>query len=298
MLLTILPASFCYAQQEKTTQPLNQISTFPVSPANTPKEKETKQRPWKELQYKNSLSLDISPAIGFIAGKLPGESESPESIGATYRHFWKNKHVLRISYRSTFQRINYNDAYGPDAMGYTYIYPDSIKLFTQQVYISLEERWHTIKAGYEYWAGRRRVKGIFGIDLTNGYYISNSVLNRTQFETETYKLGFDTFNVTGFLDIDYSTEQIFSPDIYTARSYIIGFTPMIGMNIHASKRISFTMHLYYDFYWNIARKETGYPIIGISNFIYPGIKGISDPFFGDISLTYHFGKGKSPKKAE
>jgi hypothetical protein len=120
---------------------------------------------WSERQYKNELSLDISPAIRWAVAP----NEDPESVGLTYRKFFNSKHAFRIGYRSYFEVNTYYDT---DNIGlsYRFVTPDSIRLNFSLPLESRRWQLHVLKTGYEYRLGNRRVKGIFGIDIINGIH--------------------------------------------------------------------------------------------------------------------------------
>lgn len=63
-----------------------------------------KSGPWTERTFKHEISLDVSPAIKWAIA----QTGRPESVGFTYRCFFKNKHGLRLGYRSTFSKYHHD----------------------------------------------------------------------------------------------------------------------------------------------------------------------------------------------
>ncbi len=239
--------------------------------------------PWDSLSFKNEISLDVSPPISSLLGRDIGGGES---VGITYRLFFDKQNAFRASYRSIFsfypnrnERIEY--------LGYSLIAPnrlDSIILITQTVDKSERSSWHTVRAGYEHRFGKRRLKFVLGMDVITGIEKWIRYYNNYEYETT---LPLDTtgtwwsssiFDHSPFPKF-YNTEQVLS--------FVLGFTPIFGLNINLTKRWSLNGSIIFDMfgYFPFKYDNTTNKNIRIKSFY-----GYAEAPFTDLSVTYHFGR--------
>jgi hypothetical protein len=239
--------------------------------------------PWAVRAFKHEVSLDVSPAVKWAVAR----AEAPESVGFTYRYFFKNKHGFRLGYRSAFDNYHNNQG-SQEYIGYKKT-PDSIQVISVLKYESTRNSMHTIRPGYEYRLGNRRVKGIFGIDLISGIQVNNNNVTYDYHYSATHHINTSAQYTMSLGGID-TTVFNWGVSRHTV-SYVVGFAPVIGLHINLSSRWSLTSSMFYDFYWNIPFK-TDINGLRISNNSIRGFNiGLESPV-ADVSLTFSFGKGK------
>lgn len=234
-----------------------------------------------QLLYKNEFSLDISPAIRWAIAP----HEGPESVSATYRRLLSNKHALRISYRSSFS--SFSNMYPSQNASYAFIPPDSIVILTFNEYNYRRNFFHSIRTGYEYRFGKRKVTGIVGIDLLNGIYDYHNSEYIDIVRTDIVAIDSSGYGV--YLNLD--STQFFPHINHRVISYMIGITPVLGLRVEINNRWSFAATMVYDLYFNIPFRQKVYA--GPSNVnVQRGFNVWAEAPFGDVSLTYSFGKNR------
>ncbi|GEM_PF-1374505 len=231
--------------------------------------------PWDSLYYKNEISLDVSPVIvGLLASNI-GETES---FGITYKRFFSKRSTLRVGYRLTsvinsYERIQH--------LGYQVLTGDSILLKTTEANVSELSRWQTLRAGLEHRFGKRRLKFVLGFDLLLG--IEKWEVNERN-EIYTAKQHIDSSGIEQNLTPKY--EYLSMTDYtYNALSFVVGITPVVGLNIDLTKRWSLNGSLiidlagYFPFRFSDSYAETEHQ---------RGFTAVGGAFFPDFSVSFRF----------
>jgi hypothetical protein len=206
--------------------------------------------------------------------------------------FFKNKHGFGLGYRSTFSKYYYDKL---EYVGFKKTL-DSIQVFSVLKYESTRNSRHSVRTGYEYRLGNRRVKGILGIDLINGIEVNNNAVVYDYHYSGTFYIDTSAHYSTLHAGID-TTVINWGTSRHTL-SYVIGFAPVIGLHINFSSRWSLTCSMFYDFFWNFPFKTDYTGVQGIALAPPGGLNVDVESLFADVSLTYSFGKARKVKPAK
>lgn len=240
------------------------------------KKKIKKPRPapqWDTLYYKNEFSLDISPAVAFVAGAI----NNRESFGFTYRRFLSKRDAIRVGTRHGvyIYSYRYGDVYGPS------LSPDTMRTFGVGDTIAYSRYYQTdvyspdIRIGYEHRFGKRRFKLMLGADAIIGLEKVNTIDDESYFVVDTYN------DSTGTV---YYWQRLGGP-VFPYRQpsrhlYLkVGVSPFVGVQVHLSKRFSLNASFLMDIAWNVPLKGER-TNEGISLNAYAPA--------ADIGLTVHF----------
>jgi len=128
-----------------------------------------------------------------------------------------------------------------------------------------------LRLGYEHRFCKGRVKFILGFDVINGVSFQN--------RNETFTPAIiQRVNNTDYLLRPLAEEYIYEKSVF----YKIGISPIVGMNIHISKRFSFNAALSPEFSWLFPIKQQN------ARYNMGGLNVNSWGLISDLSLTVHF----------
>lgn len=233
---------------------------------------------------KNELLLDISPAIKWAVTT----GNEPESVAFTYKRYLKPEHVLRVSYRSIFYSSQVTDYYGK---AYSYKTADTILLYDINRDETIRNFSHSIRAGYEYHFGKKRVQGIIGVELINGIADYNFTqynqalpnnITTTDFSQVNNFTRIDTF-YDGTLNSNYFDNN------YRVVSYTIGIAPIVGFKIRLSNNNKWYLNanMILNAYYQIPMVTKIYS--GNEQNNQKGFRSFTDAPITDVSICYRFG---------
>jgi len=237
------------------------------------KKPDTRYHPWDTLRYKNEFSLDVKPVFFILLTANPETSQW--EFGYTYRRFFDKRNALRIGNRFQF----YNYYYSYYALGQTYLsnFPRNEIPIGSDTVVNLSETISdakndlNLRLGYEHRFCKGRVKFILGFDVINGVSFQN--------RNETFTPAIiQRVNNTDYFLRPLAEEFIYEKSVF----YKIGISPIVGMNIHISKRFSFNAAFTPEVSWlfPIKQQNARYNMGGLNINLWGWIS--------DLSLTVHF----------
>jgi len=233
----------------------------------------TSYHPWDTLCYKNEFSLDVKPVFLILLATSPDESQW--EFGYTYRRFFDKRNAFRIGNR--FQLYKYNYTYSALGENYLSNFPANEIPIGSDTVVNLSETISNskndlnLRLGYEHRFCKGRVKFILGFDVINGVSFQN------HYETFT-PAKMQRINNTDYLLTPLSIEYHSKQSIF----YKIGISPIVGMNIHISKRFSFNAAFSPELSWLFPIKQpTAKYNTGSLNLNFWG-------WISDLSFTVHF----------
>lgn len=258
------------------------ITLVTLAHASGPGEKPKKERrppQWDTLYFKNELSLDIGWPVDFL---LSSNVQSGV-LALSYQRALTKRDFLRISTRHGFQNTSTttdnildNTNSLPPA---NFQVPDSVFTKTGKTY-----RYYSpdIRVGYEHRFGKRRIKGILGMDALFGAEIEHTSYQYRYFKPELVSNGAGGATIT-------MTEIIRNPQLAVANNVNLkeGMAPFVGMFVHLSKRFSMRATMMYDIYWaESVHYFTDSPALAAPGGYSFNVGAKS--FIADLSLTAHF----------
>jgi hypothetical protein len=242
--------------------------------------KERRPPMWDTLYCKNELSLDVGAPISFLL--KPSNQNSAWAL--SYQRALTKRDFLRVSTRHSFEH-SFTSANNLDDSTNTYILPltnynlhDSVITQTSKTY-----RYYSpdIRIGYEHRFGKRRVKGILGMDVLFGAEIENTTYQYRYFKPEIVTGGSGNTSVL-------LTEITRGPEFVSSRSINLkeGLAPFVGVFVHIAKHWSMRASLMYDFNWtqSVSFVSDSPALIAPGN----SFKVYSQSIIADISITGHF----------
>ena len=129
------------------------------------KAKKERQPPmWDTLYHKNELSLNVSLPLSFLIQGDVGKG----ALGLTYLRAFTKRDLLRVSARHNYEVTSKSSTNLTDWRPSF----DTIFLLSDHVITETSEYYNynspDIRIGYEHRFGKRRVKGILGMDVLFG----------------------------------------------------------------------------------------------------------------------------------
>jgi hypothetical protein len=231
---------------------------------------------WDTLYYKNEFSLDVSPAVAFIAGSI----RSRESVGCTYRRFLDKNDAIRIGMRHGFDSYSYQQTEVPEGNSWFQLYRDSVYPIRLGDTVVVGSNFRTnyyspdLRVGYEHRFGKRRFKCMLGLDALIGIERINTTEQKNYF---VFQATTDTLGTNYYLT---ATSNQYAPSYQNiATNLKVGLTPFMGLQVHLSKRFSLNATAMLDMFWTVPLK--GKPK-------YTDFNLNADALASDIGLTVHF----------
>ncbi|MEX0812718.1 MAG: hypothetical protein WD048_10925 [Chitinophagales bacterium] len=224
------------------------------------------------LKHRHELSIDHGGTLAFLY-----TNAELFSAAITYRRFFKNyKTAFRTGFRTTLtDRIREEGDY----LSTRKIAVDAIRITRTQETNYYESNWHTLRFGIDHRFGTRRVKFLLGVDFAFGLnqyqrdQVWQSSTSIQKLDTLTTFVDFTSFNTYS----SYRSEEVLN--------FVVGFSPIVGVNVHLSKRWILVSTMVIDYMAQIPIKSDNY----FSAETGPSTNfNIVDALLFEISVGYRF----------
>jgi len=157
---------------------------------------------------------------------------------------------------------------------------DSLLLIYTEPSVEEKYGWHTLRAGYEHRFGKRRVKFVLGLEVLFGIEKWEKLKSIYKYETTQY---FDTTRANYLYIPDFDFSSFPSTITYNTLSFMIGVTPVIGVNVNLTKRWTLSGNFLIDQFWTIPFNYSDEIVKEDSK----GYGTLQSPLT-DISVTFNF----------
>lgn len=254
------------------------LSSAQTPPLTAPKTKKPAQ--WADFSYRNEIGVDVSPLLSLMISN----PKTFDHVSIVYKRYLDRNDILRVGaklgydiYTSYFTSVPSINQQSPSPRPNQWLQEDT---FVQQINQKNVTLTPTLHIGYEHRFGKRRIKGILGVDIIAGVEVFNEERTIERFEKFTVLDSVVNYTYTGYYSVK-PTEQL----AYRSISALVGISPFVGMYAHLVPYFSLSAHLGYDLYYSFPLKTT-------SSQRYDGFNLNTDAFIADVSLIYVFGKNK------